>query len=325
MGAHSKSGGLAFDFLVHMKAYLAFRLKQVFRQLRSIGIGYLILLILLTLGITTSLLLQAQKMSPLESALLSFILAGSAHISRKDRKFISKLGHQWGYFMIDYALLLVPLSLLIFFLNSLPVALSSLAGLLTAFLPLPTYSKKSTPAKLDFILNKIPISFFEWRMVIRSGGIFSVIIYLIMLGVSWSIPGFCLSIFFCFIIIPVAYEYLEPKEFIKKADGFIRRKIMQHSAAFQLGLLPLYLMFLICNSENWYFAPVAFVLSECLLIMSIITKYKRYTPRRERVYLTNVIGAYILLLLLPGFVIAFIPLIMIHGRQAQKKISYYYD
>jgi hypothetical protein len=308
-----------------MKAYLTFRLKQAFRQLKSVGIGYLILLIILTLGITTSLLQQAQQLSSMQSAVLSFILAGTVHISRKDRKFISKLGHQWSYFIVDYVLFLIPLGILLLFLNGLPAALGSLAGLLTAFIPLPTFSKKSMPAKLDFLLNKIPISFFEWRMVIRSGGIFSVIIYLIMLGVSWSIPGFCLSIFFCFIIIPVAYEYLEPKEFITRADGFIMRKIMQHSALFQLGLLPLYLLFLISNFENWYFVPVAFILSECLLMMSIITKYKRYTPRRERVYLTNVIGAYILLLLLPGFVIAFIPLILIHGRQAQKKISYYYD
>lgn len=264
-------------------------------------------------------------MNPLQSGILSIILVGTIHLSRKDRKFISKLGQRWGYFMIDYALVLVPFSVLILFFNGAPAASSSLAGLGTAFLPLPAFSKKQRPARLDFILKKVPLSFFEWRMVIRSGGFFSVIIYLVMLGVSWSIPGFCLSIFFCFIIIPVAYEYLEPKEFITKADGFIRRKILQHSIFFQLGILPLYLLFLICNLDHWYFIPVAFILGECLLMMSIITKYKRYIPRRERVYLTNVIGAYILLLLLPGLVIAFIPLILIHGRQAQKKISYYYD
>jgi hypothetical protein len=145
-----------------------------------------------------------------------------------------------------------------------------------------------------------------------------------MLGVSWSIPGFCLSIFLIIILIPAAFEFFEPKELIRKAQGFIGRKIKHHSVFVQLMLLPPYMMFLSVHIDNWYFIPVAILFVECILSLCIITKYKRYSPKRQRAYLANIIGVYILLMLLPGFVIALIPLIFIHGLQAQKNIAYYY-
>lgn len=272
-----------------------------------------------------SFLESLRMIKPTEAVVTSMIIVGVIHLIRKDGRFLSHVTkHRWRFYLVDYLMLLIPISLISLLINPGLSSIALLSGLVIVFLPGGRGLRQIHPGKMQALIRRIPIELFEWRSMIRTMGYFAPLLYLVMLAMSWTIPGFVLSILFILLMLPSAFEYFEPKEWIVNPKQFMFRKIIRHSKVIQFFGLPIYVLFIGFNPSYWYFVIFAFLMIETLLILAISMKYARYAPERPRSHLSNVMALFSLLAFIPGVMVVLWPIAFYYYRRAKNNMTYYY-
>lgn len=308
-------------------AFLNFRVKQLFRSIREIGIPLFIILLIVTTGITFKILVFLSEAQGSEMTILSFLIIVSIHTTRKDFHFLKSLDISPPLlFFAEYSLFLLPVTILLFILGKIEPAIYWQVGMLPALL-FPVGGVKGSKIAPFVNLDKIPVKYFELKLGLRKMFFAIVLLYFVALGCSFFIGTLILFSIFLLLILPTFFEYFEPKEMITleyENGNFIRNKLVNHFLIFQIAMLPLYLMFLFYHSEMWYLGVACFVAIGLGVIFNIVHKYASYRPNVPKMFSTSFQAVFLATLLLPGFVIVSIGLIFYFWRKANKNLAYYY-
>lgn len=310
-----------------IQTILSFRLHQIWRMLKSIGV----ILLLLALPMVGVFLLSALKwLSETDWWVAGLIVFGcllSLHFYRPDKKWLMHLPFKkWQLFLIEYSFFILPMSIamICFFQNWTLAALFQISAILVSFIP--NFNAKKTQQTWFLSLNKIPIEAFEWRVGLRKA--FPLIfLYLIGFFVAKYVAGVPII---CFLIILFGmsfYETLESKELLEASllkGGLLKRKVWIHSCLVHSIFMPLYTIFLFFHLKYWYFLFVLFLVIQASLLFAIFFKYAHYLPRRKKAPNQTQVGLFFLGLIVPFFTPGAIVAIFIYWRKAVNRINYFY-
>jgi len=260
-------------------------------------------------------------------AILSFVIIASIHSIRKDAHFLKSLKVSRPLlFFAEYSLLLLPVSILLFFLGKITPAIYWQLGMLPVLLFRAGNFKNNKIAPL-VNLDKIPPKYFEIKLGLRKMLFVIALLYFVALGCSFFIGTMILFSIFLVMILPTFFEYFEPKEMIVleyEKGNFIKNKVVSHLLIFQITLLPHYLMFLFFHLEMWYLVLACFVALSLGIIFNIVYKYASYRPHAPKIFSNTFQAVFLATLVMPGLVIASIGLIIYFWRKANKNLAYYY-
>jgi hypothetical protein len=306
---------------------LQFRLKQLFRLLKSIGLGLLIIALPLAFVMVMIILDLIQKYDPFLSSGVILILILSMHFNRKDSVWLEHLfKHPYQLFLIEYNALLLPISILSFALLGVwKTALFVHVGAsLISLIPSLNFGQNK---RNGYHLNWIPIEAFEMRIGVRRYFWILVGLYLFGLLTSTFIFG-VLSITILFGLLAVSfYDELEPKEFIENihfSTPLLTRKIVLHSLIFHTMLMPLYVLFLVFHAQYWWLLLTACFIAESFLLYAIFFKYAHYLPGQKKVYNSTAFSIFALGYLVPFFFPASLWSLISQWRKAVKRIQFFY-
>ncbi len=307
--------------------FLNFRIKQFSRSVREIGIPLFIILLIVTAGITFKILVFLSEVQGMEMAVFSFFLTASIHFARKDIHFLKSLTVSRPLlFLAEYSMLLFPVSIVLFFLGKIEPAIYWQLGVVPVLL-LPAGTLKNNKVAPLVNLNKVSPKFFEIRLGLRKMFFAIVLLYFSALGCSFFIGTLILFSIFLLLILPVFFEYFEPKEMIVleyEKGNFIRKKVVNHLLIFQITLLPHYLTFLFYHREMWYLGLACFIGISLGIIFNIVYKYASYQPHVPKMFSNSFQAIFLATLLMPGFVLVSIGLIIYFWRKANNNLAYYY-
>jgi hypothetical protein len=310
-----------------IKTILNFRLQQIWRMLKSIGV----ILLLLALPMIGVFLLSALKwLSEVDwwtAALAVFGCLLFLHFHRPDKKWLMHLPFKKRQlFLIEYSFAILPMSIAMvgFFQDWIIAGLFQVSAIAVSFIP--NFNAKKTQQTWFLNLNKIPIEAFEWRVGLRKT--FPLIfLYLIGFFVAKYIAGVSII---CLLIIMLGmsfYETLEPKELLEASllkAGLLKRKVWVHSCFIHTTFLPLYALFLFFHLKYWYFLLLLLLVVQASLLFAIFFKYAHYLPRRQKAPNQTPVGLFFLGLVVPFFTPGAIVALFIYWRKAVKRINYFY-
>lgn len=307
--------------------FLHFRIKQFFRSIREIGIPLFFILLLVTTGITFKILAFLSVVQGIEMGFFSLVIIVSIHLTRKDSHFLKSLTVSRPLlFLAEYSLILLPVSILLFFLEKVEPAIYWQLGMLPVLL-FPAGDFKNNKIAPLVNLDKIPVKYFEIKQGFRKMFFVIVLLYLVTLGCSFFIGTLILFGVFLLMILPVFFQDFEPKEMIVleyEKDDFLKNKVLRHLLIFQIALLPHYLMFLFYHFEMWYLGLACFVGLSLGIMFNIVYKYASYRPNVPKIFSNSFQGVFLLTLFMPGLVLASIGLIIYFWRKANENLAYYY-
>ncbi|MFK8004984.1 MAG: hypothetical protein AB8H03_01375 [Saprospiraceae bacterium] len=307
--------------------FISFRIKQFSRSIREIGIPLFLILLLVTTGITFKILVFLSEVQGIEMGILSLIIIGSIHSTRKDTHFLKSLTvSQPLLFLAEYSLLLLPVSIVLFFLGKIEPAIYWQLGMLPVLL-LPAGNLKNNKIAPLISLDKIPFKYFEIKLGLRKMFFGIVLSYFVALGCSFFIGTLILFSILLLMLLPTFFEYFEPKEMIVleyEKGNFLKRKIFSHLFIFQIALLPHYLLFLFYHFEMWYLGLACFIGLSLGIIFSIVYKYASYRPNIPKMFSNTFQAVFLATLVMPGLVLASIGMIIYFWRKANKNLAYYY-
>lgn len=307
--------------------FLNFRIRQFFRSIREIGIPLFLILLLVTTGLTFKILVFLSEVQGIEMGIFSLFIIASIHSTRKDAHFLKSLTvSQPLLFFAEYSLLLLPVSIVLFFLGKIEPAIYWQLGMLPVLL-FPTGKLKNSKIAPLVNLDKIPFKYFEIKLGLRKMFFVIVLLYFVALGCSFFIGTLILWSIFLLILLPTFFEYYEPKELIAleyEKGNFLKNKIYSHLLIFQTALLPHYLLFLFYHIEMWYLGLACFVGLSLGIIFNIVYKYASYRPNVPRIFSKTYQAVFLATLFMPGLVLASIGMIIYFWRKANKNLAYYY-
>ena len=307
--------------------FLNFRLKQTWRTIQEIGIPLLLLFFLVTIGLSSKFLIALTQVEGYEIGIVSMILIAGIHVARKDASFLKSLNVSKPLLLFfEYNLLLLPVSIILFFMGKMvPVMYWHLGILPVLLLPIGTLKRgNNTPL---FSYPFIPIRYFEIRTGLRRTFLALALFYLIALVCSFFNGTLVLWSLLLLFVIPMFFEYFEPKEILQpiyQQGSFLQKKVIQHLLIFQITMLPHYFLFLFFHSNMWYLALACFVAISLSIMFSIVYKYSNYRPNIPKTFTNTFHGVFLGTMLIPGFVIVSIGLIFYFWRKANNNLAYYY-
>lgn len=307
--------------------FLQFRLKQLWRSIQEIGIPIIIVFLIVTLGFTFGLLQTLSEVEGGTIGLISWLLILGVHASRQDGSFLKSLNVSKPFlFLAEYNMLLLPVSVLLFFFGKYESALFWHLGTLPSIFFSSGFLKTGATSPL-VALDKIPVRYFEIKTGLRRFLIGGIVIYILALGCSFFNGTLVLFTVLLLLLIPSFFEYFEPKEILSKEyekGDFLRKKILKHIFLFQIWMLPHYILFGIYHSSMWYLGVASMVAIGLTVMFSIVYKYASYRPNIPKVVGTFLHAIFAGTILLPGFVIVSIGLIIYFWRKASKNLAYFY-
>jgi len=307
--------------------FLNFRLKQVWRFIQEIGLPLLLIFFVVTIGFTFKGLVILSQIEGYEMAVISLFLVGSVHIARKDYPFLKSLNIKKPLLLFfEYSLMILPVSIILLFMGKIvPLMFWHLGILPILLLPLGSLKRGSTTPLFSF--SFIPIKYFELRTGLRRTFLGLVLFYVIALGCSFFIGTLILWSLLVLMILPMFFEYFEPKEMLQpiyKQGNFLRKKVTKHLLIFQITMLPHYLLFLFFHTEMWYLALACFIGISLSIMFSIVYKYSNYRPNIPKMFSNTFHAVFLGTLVIPGFVIASVGLIFYFWQKANNNLAYYY-
>ena len=271
--------------------YLGFRAKQIFRILKDIGLGHLIILtplfFIAILGVL-QFILTSETFSV--AACLLFTLAGH-HWNRKDRFFLEQLSLPiFIIFCLDYWILCSPFVACFIFWDKWQNLLILGIGLSLLVLIKPSYHKGINKKTLHFFwLEWIPIELFEWRTGLRKNiGLFS-LVYFLGLGLCFYPITTPIFVFLMAWVATTFFQFFENKDLLLAVNHdkkLLQKKTIGSLKIFNILLLPHYLLFIFFNPQPIYLGILALVslVAQLILIFSISLKYKTYSFHEHKVY-----------------------------------------
>jgi len=258
-----------------IKGLFTIRLKQLFRELESLGLFRTLFLLALT-GFIASILfrISADKtLSPYLSIASLFIIL-LIHLKRSDKVFLKSYFSNYKIlFLLEYLFLSFPI-ILFLLINHQWIALSGFTGI---FLIINLDIKNKYSGLNTKLQAMIPSDSIEWKAGLRKQFFFILPIWFIAILSSFMIGSIPLAIIVIGIACVSYYEKCEPWQILISYESGPKKllllKIKRDLQLFSVQILPLIGVFLIFHMERWYI-PVAEYLIFCSLhIYLIVTKY----------------------------------------------------
>jgi len=297
--------------------FLNFRLKQAWRFIQEVGLPLLLIFFVVTIGITSKGLVALSQIEGYEMGVVSLFLVGSIHMARKDYPFLKSLNINKPLLLFfEYGLMILPVSIILLLMGKIGAILFWHLGVLPVLL-LPMGSLKRGNSTPLFSYHSIPIKYFELRTGLRKSLIGLGIFYVAALACSFFNGTLVLWSLLLVMIIPMFFEYFEPKEMLEpvfQKGNFLQKKVIQHLLIFQITLLPHYILFLYFHSKMWYLALACFIGISLSIIFSIVYKYSNYRPHLPKIFSNTFHAVFLGTLVMPGFVIVSIGLIIYFWR-----------
>ncbi len=314
-----------------LSAYLFFRIRQIGRFLNSVGIGYLIVILILLSG---SFLQGLSNLIIVED---TFIVVGFAILllgiffQRKDIDFLKSSNlNLLTPLMVDAFLLGIPISIILTVLNKWQAGLGILivcflVALITTFLG-SVLSNRSSQKKMGLYFSFLPARDFELHFLLRQYFLILIPIYILTIIFSWHIASIFVMSFVILIFLQGVMEYYEPKELITNGVSpavFMFNKILRIFLWICLALFPFYLIGLYSNSTQWYLYVLVFVSVFVMTAFSVCNKYVFYRPGIFR-NKANILSAIMLIFMfIPGFQLVVLLMAILQFFKAKRNLNYY--
>ncbi|WP_052598037.1 hypothetical protein [Aureispira sp. CCB-QB1] len=317
--------------LLIIHQYLNFRVKQIFRILKDIGIGHLILLApILFVAILGVLQLVLTSQNGGIALVLLFSWAGT-HWNRKDRFFLEQLTIPIAiFFSLDY---FITNSFFIFTFilwgKWQNLIILSFGLLILSFIKPPYHkgiNKKGLPV---FSFEWIPIELFEWRTGLRKSAFTFILIY--MLGLGFSFYPITTPIFVLLMALGTTtfFQFFEHKDLLLAVNydkKLLEKKTIGSLVIFNFLMLPHYLLFALFNPYPKHLIALLIVaiIAQLIITFSIVMKYKSYSFHQYKLHnslpLAIFVGCWTIPFLWP------IPVLMIirFWKKAKENLIYHY-
>lgn len=312
--------------------YLFFRLKQIFRILKDIGIGQLLILApLIFVGILGVLQIISTSQNILVSVVVLFSLSG-LHWSRSDRFFLEQLPVPlFLFFFLDYFLLCLPvLGCFIFWQKWLNLLILAL-GILLLSICKPSYFKDDSIIKTFYLseFRWIPLELFEWRCGLRKNMPGFIILYSIGIFLSFYAVTVPIVVFLLALSISNFFQFFENKDIllaVNKQQKLLKIKTYKSLKLFNIIILPLFILFIIFHHTFTHVAALLIILiiSNLIIVFSICMKYKNYRFHHHKVYNSLPLAIFVGCLCVP-FLWPIPPIMLARfWRQAKENLSHHY-
>jgi len=210
--------------------------------------------------------------------IISFI--ASIQLTRKDKKFVFlHFINPAKSIFSEYLILSLPFTITILLLPFWYHFIIFISGIYLISGIKYSIKKKTS---LGFLSKIISPKNFEWISGIRQSKYTIGLFYITILAVSYLmvIPILCLWIFT--IIIFTFYRECEPLKILQaefsKPSRFIKTKIIKHIFLLSLVYIPVLIINSIYNPHFIYFNIIFFLVQISVLILTILFKYKMYSP-----------------------------------------------
>ncbi len=306
---------------------LGIRLRQLLRLIRTLGWGYLLILLPLVLLFVLVILEQAQKLPGL-LGVAGLILLTFIHVQRNDKAFLSSLECAPFLFRAtEYSAGVLPLTALALgVLGSWEDGLLLQGGALLVAL-LPMRQKRAVFVQPSLQLSFLPVQAYEWKAGFRRYGWGLLLLYLVGLTLCWLVGTIPIVAALMAVVVSSFYEDIEAKEMLESVTqkgDLLKHKLRMQVQIFHGGMLPLYVLFLIFHAAYWYILLLATIGAQLLLSFAVFYKYANYSPGRRRVYNQLVVGLFFMSLLLPFLLPVAGVYCLVYSRRASRNLNYYY-
>lgn len=261
-------------------ALLKIRLKQIYRGLIEIGLIRLIFLIGLFgfLGFALYVKSADKLISQYLSAGFLFLIM-LIHFKRSDKLFLkSHFSNYKNLVLAEYIILSIPF-VCCFFIHKQWIAIGELFGLLIII----NFDLKARYSSLNTKFQElIPDDAFEWKAGLRKRFFVIVPIWIIAALTSFFIGSIPIAIFILGITILSFFEKCEPYQIILSfelsATKLLMLKVKRLLQLFSIIVMPLLILFIIFNPDNWYIPVAEYFIFCSLFVYTIMTKYAFYEP-----------------------------------------------
>lgn len=301
------------------------RLKQAFRMLDATGWGILMVLLLVTAGLWIPALGRLAEIGPALSGASGLLLGVLVQSARPDRSFLHKTElPAWKIYLLDLSLTLLPISLLLPALGNWLAAPCFLgAGLLAALIPVGQLNGIGS-WKARFEIPLVPPVLFEWRTAIRRFPLGWLLTGILQWGSGFHIAFFLVSMAIGLMLLGAVFEFAEPKELLPGNQRILLRKWRRYALAFHLFFLPAYGLALIGQWEYVWLVLYAALALETMLALVFFYKYSVWQPGLERLSGSVFTAVGLVLVLLPGGILAALPMAVWTGAKALRRMKYWY-
>jgi hypothetical protein len=314
-----------------LSQYLGFRAKQLFRILKDIGLGHLIILTpILFIGILGVLQFILTSHNFTIASLLLFSLAGN-HWNRKDRFFLEQLSIPiFIIFCLDYLIIGSPFIACFVFWAKWQNLIVLAIGLCILALVKPPYHKGINKKTIHFFpLEWIPIELFEWRTGLRKNTWLFILFYLVGLGLSFYPITTPIFIFLMAWGATTFFQFFENKDLLLAVNHdtkLLQKKTLGSLKIFNLLMLPHYLLFVFFNPQPIYLGVLAIVtiIAQLILVFSIAMKYKTYSFHEHKVYNSLPLAIFLACWMLPFLWPIPIFMLLHFWKKAKENLIYHY-
>ena len=311
--------------------YLLFRFKQIYRALKDIGIGNVILLLPVVIITVLGALQHILTSKNLSAALFLLFVIASIHFARKDRFFLEQLKVPLLlFFLLDYLIICSPVLICFLFwakwFNLLVLGL----GTLMLSLIKPTYASSSKRNRLTLLhLKWIPISLFEWRSGVRKNIIGFIALYFLGIFLSYYPITLPIVLFIMALGISSFFQVFENKDLLLAVNrnmDLLPIKSFGSLKIFNLIMLPHYILFVIQHNSYQYllFLMVISILSQFIIVFSICMKYKSYRFSAYKLYSSLPLAIFIGTMCMPFLWPITIIMLIQYWKKAQENLSHHY-
>ncbi|MDC0230820.1 hypothetical protein OAK19_02550 [Aureispira] len=311
--------------------YFLFRLKQLFRVLKDIGVANILLLLPVIIIFILGALQHILTSNNVSAALCLLFLITSIHFTRKDRFFLEQLkAPLFLFFLLDYIIICCPgLACFIFWgkwYNLLGIGI----GTLILSLIRPTYASNLKRNKLTLLnLKWIPISLFECRSGFRKNIIGFICLYFSGIFLSYYPIALPIVLFIMALGISSFFHVFENKDLLLAVNrnmDLLPIKSFGSLKMFNLLMLPHYILFVIQHNSYQYllFLMVICILSQFIIVFSICMKYKSYRFNAYKLYSSLPLAIFIGTMCIPFLWPITIIMLIQYWKKAQENLSHHY-
>lgn len=295
-------------------------------MLDATGWGILLVLLLVTAGLWIPALARLVEVGPGLSGFLGFLLGGLVQSGRPDRSFLNKTAFPaWKVGLTDLFLALLPGALLLFIMGNWPAALCFWgAGLVAAIIPAGQLSGISR-RKARFSIPLIPPDLFEWHTAIRRYPLGWLLVALLQLGAGFHIAFFLSAVAIGLMLLGAVFEFAEPKELLPGDRRALLRKWRRYALALHLFFLPAYGLGAIGQWEHIWLVLYAVLALETMLALVFFYKYSVWQPGLERLSGSVFTAIGLVLVLLPGGILAALPMAVWTAVKAVRRMQYWWN
>lgn len=316
-----------------IQQYLFFRCKQIFRVLKDIGLGHLLILAPLIFVAILGVLQGISTSQNIGVAVVVLLMLLGLHWNRSDRFFLEQLpAPLFLFFLLDYLLLSSFFLFCFIFWKKWSNLLVLGIGIILLSILKPSYFKNDTVIKTFYLseFRWIPLELFEWRCGLRKNMPGFVLLYGVGLIFSFYAVTVPIVLFLLALSITSFFQFFENKDLllaVNKHQNLLQIKAKESLKLFNLFAIPLCILFVIFHHTSKHLGALLTILiiSNLIILFAISMKYKNYRFHHEKVYNSLPLAIFVGCLCVPF--LWSIPPMMLYSfwKKAQENLSYHYS